>query len=393
MRDTYLLKEDGGLPRALLLTLAIVAGITVANLYYNQALLNMMRHDLGVTEFKANLIAMATQIGYAGGLLFIVPLGDLYQRKRIILVNFSLLTVSLLVIALSHNIYLTLAASLFTGICSVVPQIFIPIASQFSRPENKGRNVGLVITGLLIGILGSRVISGFVGKLLGWREMYFIAAALMLVCGLVVMRMLPSIQPNFAGKYGELMRSLVSLLKEFPQLRIFSVRAGLNFGSFLALWACLAFKMGQAPFFADSHVVGLLGLCGIAGALTATFVGSYVRRVGVRRFNLIGGALFLSAWLFFWAGADSYATIVVGIILIDIGMQCVQLSNQTSLMELSPRAVSRMNTIFMTTYFLGGAAGTFLSGTFWQFFGWNGVVGVGVLLTLLSLLITVWNKK
>ncbi len=186
-----ILKENGGLPASILWTLAIVAGISVANLYYNQPLLNMIRHELGVSEFKTNLIAMVTQIGYALGLLFIVPLGDLYQRKRIILTSFSVLILSLLVIAMAPNIHIILCASLLTGICSVMPQIFIPIASQFSRPENKGRNVGIVVSGLLTGILASRVVSGFIGELFGWREMYYIAAGMMLLCGIVVMRVLP----------------------------------------------------------------------------------------------------------------------------------------------------------------------------------------------------------
>ena len=175
-----ILKENGGLPASILWTLAIVAGISVANLYYNQPLLNMIRHELGVSEFETNLIAMVTQIGYALGLLFIVPLGDLYQRKRIILTSFSILIVSLLVIAMAPNIHVILCASLLTGICSVMPQIFIPIASQFSRPENKGRNVGIVVSGLLTGILASRVVSGFIGELFGWREMYYIAAECLL---------------------------------------------------------------------------------------------------------------------------------------------------------------------------------------------------------------------
>ena len=387
------LKENGGLPASILWTLAIVAGISVANLYYNQPLLNMIRHDLGVSEFKTNLIAMVTQIGYAIGLFFIVPLGDLYQRRKIILTNFVLLIVSLLAIASSHSVNLILVASLFTGICSMVPQIFIPIAAQFSRPENKGRNVGIVVSGLLTGILASRVVSGFVGELFGWREMYYIAAGLMLACAVIILKVLPEIQPNFKGRYASLMKSLLSLWREFPQLRVYSVRAALNFGSFLAMWSCLAFKMGQAPFFADSDVIGLLGLCGVAGALTASFVGKYVKQVGVRRFNFIGCGLILLSWLLLSTGENTYAGIIAGIITIDIGMQCIQLSNQTSIFELDPRASNRINTIFMTTYFTGGSLGTFLAGSFWQLYGWHGVTGVGTVLTGISLFMTIFFKK
>lgn len=387
------LKGNQGLPISILWSLAIIAGISVANLYYNQPLLNMIRHELGISEFKANLISMVTQIGYAIGLLFIIPLADLYQRKKIILSNFIFLIFSLLSIASGKNIHIILIASFVTGVCSVIPQIFIPIASQFSQPKHKGRNVGIVVSGLLTGILASRVISGFIGELFGWREMYYIAAGMMLICAITIVRLLPDIQPNFTGKYHDLMASIWTLLKKFPQLRIYSIRAALNFGSFLAMWSCLAFKMSQAPFFANSDTVGMLGICGMAGALTASFVGKYVKKIGVRSFNFIGCGLILLSWLFLFVGANSYIGIIAGIIIIDIGMQCVQLSNQTSIFELAPQASNRVNTIFMTTYFIGGATGTFLAGTCWELYEWHGVICVGVVLTTISLLITFFSKK
>ena len=151
------LTENAGLPAHILWTLAIVAGITIANQYYNQPLLNLIRHDLGETGFRTNVITMMAQIGYALGLLFVVPLGDLCRRKKIIFTNFILLIFSLLAIGMASGIYIIWAASLVTGICSVIPQIFVPIASQFSRPEHKSRNVGIVMSGLLTGILASRV--------------------------------------------------------------------------------------------------------------------------------------------------------------------------------------------------------------------------------------------
>lgn len=387
------LKENQGLPISILWSLAIIAGISVANLYYNQPLLSMIRHELGISEFKTNLISMVTQIGYAIGLLFIIPLADLYQRKKIILSNFIFLIFSLLSIASGKNIHIILIASFVTGVCSVIPQIFIPIASQFSQPKHKGRNVGIVVSGLLTGILASRVISGFIGELFGWREMYYIAAGMMLICAITIVRLLPDIQPNFTGKYHDLMVSIWTLLKKFPQLRIYSIRAALNFGSFLAMWSCLAFKMSQAPFFANSDTVGMLGICGMAGALTASFIGKYVKKIGVRSFNFIGCGLILLSWLFLFVGANSYIGIIAGIIIIDIGMQCVQLSNQTSIFELAPQASNRVNTIFMTTYFIGGATGTFLAGTCWELYEWHGVICVGVVLTTISLLITFFSKK
>lgn len=387
------LKENQGLPSSLLWTLAIIAGVSVANLYYNQPLLNRISRDLQISEFTANLIAMITQIGYAIGLLFIIPLGDLYKRKTIILINFAILVISLLTIALAPGIHLILLASLLTGVCSVMPQIFIPIAAQFSTPATKGRNVGIVLSGLLTGILASRVISGITGEYLGWRFIFFVAAALMVICGCVIVRVLPNIPSNFKGRYSDLMKSLFSLVVEYPQLRVSSFRASIAFGSFLALWSTLAFKMGQAPFFAGNNIIGLLGLCGIAGALTASFIGKYIHAVGVKRLNYIGCGLIFTAWLSAYWGQDSYAGIIASILLIDIGMQCIQLSNQTTIFALNPKASNRINTIFMTTYFIGGSLGTFLAGTFWHWFGWTGVVGTGIVLTACSLTINLFAKN
>lgn len=387
------LKENQGLPASLLWTLAIIAGISVANLYYNQPLLNRISRDLQISEFTANLIAMVTQIGYAVGLLFIIPLGDLYKRKTIILINFTVLVLSLLTIALAPGIHLILFASLLTGICSVMPQIFVPIAAQFSTPETKGKNVGMIISGLLTGILASRVVSGIVGEYLGWRFIFFVAAALMIVCLIIIMRVLPDIPSNFKGKYSDLMKSLLSLVVNYPQLRISSLRAGIAFGSFLAMWSSLAFKMGQAPFYAGNNIIGLLGLCGIAGALTASFIGRYVHLLGVKRLNYIGCGLIFAAWLSLYFGQNSYIGIIAGILLIDIGMQCIQLSNQTTIFALNPKAANRINTIFMTTYFMGGSLGTFLAGTFRHWFGWTGVIGTGIMLTACSLAVNIFAKE
>ena len=250
------LKENTGLPSSLLWILAIIAGISVANLYYNQPLLNLISHDLKVSEFSANLIAMTTQIGYALGLLFIIPLGDLYKRKTIILINFSILVVSLLTIATAPNIYIILLASLLTGICSVMPQIFVPIAAQFSTPETKGKNVGMIISGLLTGILASRVVSGIAGEYMGWRFIFYVAAVLMVVCVIIIMRILPDIPSNFRGKYSDLMKSLLSLVTDYPQLRISSL---------------IGFQDGASPFLCRQQCNRLVGFMWHYGSFDGLF--------------------------------------------------------------------------------------------------------------------------
>ena len=186
---------------------------------------------------------------------------------------------------------------------------FVPIAAQFSTPETKGKNVGMIISGLLTGILASRVVSGIAGEYMGWRFIFYVAAVLMVVCVIIIMRILPDIPSNFRGKYSDLMKSLLSLVTDYPQLRISSLRAGIAFGSFLALWSSLAFKMEQAPFFAGNNVIGLLGLCGIMGALTASFIGRYVHILGVKRLNYIGCSLLFIAWLSLYIGQNSYAAL------------------------------------------------------------------------------------
>lgn len=387
------LKENQGIPRKILWILAIVAGVSVANLYYNQPLLNMIRVDLKISEFEANLISMITQIGYAIGLFFIVPTGDLIKRKKIVLICFSLLIISLLSIGFSHNLYSLWTASLVTGICSIVPQIFVPIAAQYSVPENKGRNVGIIISGLLTGILASRVLSGIVGEYWGWRSMFFIAAALMLVSTIVIAIEIPEINPTFKGNYKQLIKSLASLVIKYPRLMVYSSRSGLAFGSFLAMWSTLAFKMKLAPFYAGSHIVGMLGLCGVAGALAASFIGKYVKVVGIRRFNIIGCALIFIAWSILIVFENFYIGIISGIILLDIGMQCIQLSNQASIFDICPTASNRINTIFMTTYFVGGSIGTLFAGIAWKIDQWYGVCGAGIILILCSLLITIIERR
>lgn len=387
------LEENKGIPASLLWGLAIISGIAVANLYYNQPLLNRISEDLRISEFTANLVPMTTQIGYALGLLFIIPLGDLYERRKIVVINFALLTLSMFFIAVSPDIRFILFASLVTGICSVMPQVFIPVVSQFSKPENKARNVGILVSGLLTGILGSRVISGIIGEYWGWRTMYYVASCFMVACVFIVMKILPDTPSNYQGTYRGLMKSLFSLYVNNPAIRIISLRAGFCFGSFLALWACLAFKLSGPPFYTGNNLIGMLGLCGIAGALTASFVGSSVRRLGARKLTYIGSVLMIIAWIGVLLFQYTYISFIIGIVIIDIGMQCVQISNQTRVLSLVPQASSRANTIFMTTYFVGGSLGTFLAGSFWHALGWLGVVSVGIFLVICSLAVTVFTKQ
>ncbi len=382
------LVPDGGIPRGILFVMAVSGGLTVANLYYNQPLLEAMRQSLDATELQANLITFITQLGYALGLVFIVPLADKVSRRKILSINMSVAVVCCIAIAVSHSIWIVWAASIILGCNSVVPQMFIPVANHFSKPENKSRNMGIVLTGLLSGVLGARVLSGYVGEWAGWRTMFCIAAVIMAICLVVILRTLPSMASSFTGSYGKLMKSVVRIYRDYPTIRIYALRGGLSFGSMMAIWSCMAFHLSGSPFNAGSDAVGLLGLCGFAGAIAASGIGKFIPRFGIERFCYVGTILQLIAWAFAFCLSDTYIGLVIAIILVDVGAQCHQLSNQTSCLALVPEATNRCNTVFMSHLFAGGSLGTLSAGVAWNSMGWTGVCLVGIAFVLVSLVVT-----
>ena len=387
------LKENQGIPRSVLLMMAVIAGLTVANCYYNQPLLELIRHDIGITEQSANLITVITQIGYALGLFFLIPLGDMFSPKKLILANMSIAAVMAIVMAVAQNVWMLWGSSLLIGACSVIPQFFIPIAGQFSAPKNKSRNMGIVLSGLLTGILTSRVISGYIGEWLGWREMFLVAAFVMLICMGVMLLMMPEMKRNYEGTYRGLMSTMAEIMVLHPSVRLYAIRAAFGFGSMMAIWSCLAFHLAQPPFRAGSDMVGTLGLCGIMGAVAASGIGKQIPKFGIHNFSLFGAATQIVAWGMALLFGDTYAGLIAAIILVDIGLQCQQLSNQSGCLQEIPQAANRANTIFMTTYFIGGSLGTFCAGYVWNRANWLGVCIVGMTFALISLAITLCNRK
>ena len=386
------LEENKGIPRSILIMMSVVAGLTVANLYYNQPLLEEMKASLGANEVETNLITVITQAGYAAGLLFVVPLADMLSRRKIIMTNMATAVLMALVIACTADIKVVWAASFILGMCSVVPQIFVPMAGLFSKPENKSRNMGYVLSGLLTGVLGARVISGYLGDWVGWRAMYGIAAAIMLICLAVTLKMLPVMRPSFKGSYPQLMRTVGEIFFSHPNIRLYSLRASCSFASMMSIWSCMAFHLSGSPFNAGSDKVGLLGLCGIAGAMAASGVGKYIPRFGILRFSTFGSVFQLLAWGIAFLFGVFYAGLALAIILVDIGAQCQQLSNQSGCLKEVPHASNRANTIFMTSLFIGGSVGTFCSGAIWPHWGWHGVCCVGILFATLSLIISAYER-
>lgn len=285
MKESSLEAENtnSGLSRTLVWLMAIISGLVVANNYYNQPLLALIADELRVSESAAGKISVLTQIGYALGLLLVVPLGDKLLRKRLILIDLILVIASLLWMTFARELWMLYVASLLIGATSVIPQLFVPIAAQLSNEKEKATNIGLVMAGLLLGILLSRFFGGIVGDLWGWRSMFGIAAGIMVFVWLIIYKMLPEMHPNFKGSYKQLMLSVVELARTQPVLQLASFRGAMAFGSMSAVFTTLVFHMEQPPFSVGASVVGSFGLAGAVGALAAAKVGKLQTAIGTYR--------------------------------------------------------------------------------------------------------------
>ncbi|MDR0612131.1 MAG: MFS transporter [Dysgonamonadaceae bacterium] len=388
--------ENSPLTRGLLWLMTIGSGLVIANLYYNQPLLSLIANDLGESETATSRIAMLTQLGYAAGLLFIVPLGDMFRRKRIILTDFGFILLSLLAVALSPSLAMITAASFFLGLSSVIPQIFIPLTAQLSKPGEAPKNIATVVTGLLTGMLLSRVFSGILAEYIGWRAVYLTAMVVLFCFGIILVVRLPEIQPAFRGTYKQLMGSILHYVRILPDLRMAALRGALTFGSFSMLWSTLAFQLNSPPFNAGSDVAGAMGLIGVLGAVAANITGRLINRYGQNILLTVGACVLLFSWVIFGVAGSTYAGLITGIILLDMGQQTMNVSNQSLIFKTHPEATNRINTAYMVTFFIGGAAGTFVGGVAWGMYGWKGVAVSGIIIILVCLfahLIYVSMKK
>lgn len=386
MKELQNNSQQGKLTNKILWFMTIGAGLVVSNNYYNQPLLGKIARELNITESSANNVAMLTQIGYATGLFLLVPLGDLFKKRKIIIIDFIFIILSLLAFAFSQNLTIMLISSFFIGLSSVIPQMFVPLAAQLSTPKDKSKNVAMVMTGLLIGILGSRIFSGIAGEYLGWREVYYIAAGIMFVLWIFTFRLLPDIKPTFVGTYWSLIKSMFHYIRTIPSLRLASVRGGLALGSFLAFWTSLTFHLERPPFFAGSDIAGELGLVGIGGALAASMVGRIADKVNKNTLISCASILMILSWGIFGIWGFTYAGLVIGIFVLDVGLQSIHVTNQTIVFATNPDASNRLNTVYMTSYFIGGSFGTYVGGRAWEDMGWYGVVLTGGIFVILLLL-------
>lgn len=384
--------DKPALNRMLILLFAITGGVAVGNLYTAQPLLNDIALSFGAQPDSASMLITCTQLGYATGILLLVPLGDIRNRRRLIPVILFLSAISLCLTAVAPSMPLLMAAMALTGLTTVAGQLLTPFAGDLASPSQLGKVLGTIISGMLIGILLSRTVSGVIADFLGWRAVYFIAAGGALILAFLMLRMLPADIPRQHLSYRELMRSLLSTIAESATVRITLLIAACGFLVFTLFWTSLTFLLSSAPYSYTVSQIGLTGLAGLAGALMA-------RRAGIlhdRGHSVMATSLALllalvaigvAAW-----GRNNLYLIILAIILIDIAVQTLNVLHQTRIISINPAMRSRLSTIFVVSNFIGAAVGSALAGILWRTGGWSAVMTGAAGFLALALAIWFMNR-
>lgn len=367
--------------------MAITVGVIVANIYYAQPLLADIAHTFSLTVPRAGAIAMLGQIGTAGGMFLFVPLGDAVERKSLITVLLIAASASLVLFASAPTPFWLTVASFLVGATGANVHVVVPFAAHLAAPHQRGRVVGTVFSGVLFGILLARTFSGSLGAIFGWRSVYGIAAAAMLVLAVLVWQQLPVSRPAVKLRWVDLMRSTLDLVRKHSTLREASLLGALFFCSFSAFWTTLIFLLQSPAYHYGSTAAGLFGLVGAAGAAGAPLVGHLADKYGPRATVFVGLLLTLASFIVMGATGIHLAGLITGVLLMDLGVQIGHVSNQTRIYSLDPGARSRLNMVYMVCYFLGGALGSYLGAVSWRLGGWLAVSGFGAGAMLLAVAI------
>lgn len=359
--------------------LGLACAIGVSSIYYNQPLLSEMGKTFSSRPEQVGFVAVATQVGYAMGILVFVPLGDLVERRALMLRLYAAAALALLLVAVAPTLLLLILASALMGLFASVTHVVVPIAPDLVEDAQRGRAIGVVMTGLLLGILLARTFAGWVSRIHGWRWVFVVAAVLNGFFVPLLWRKMPRLEPRQTLRYPEAMRSLWTLVRTEPLLREASVIGALVFASFSSFWTTLAFLL-EAHFKLGPGVAGSFGVVGAAGALVASMAGRLSDRHGPRYVVGLGIMTLVLSYLALWAAVAVHgstalhvAALVFGVVVLDMGAQMTQIANQTRIFGLNASARSRLNTVYMVFYFSGAAVGSWLSSLAWARWGWNGV--------------------
>jgi predicted MFS family arabinose efflux permease len=372
--------------------IAVATGAVVANLYYAQPVLHQVAHDFHSSSGPASLIITCTQVGYAGGLLLVVPLGDLHPRRLLVVRIFSMAALALVGCALAPSLWVFGLASVAVGGASVAGQVMIPFAADLAPAERRGRVVARIMTGLLLGILLARTVSGLIAQLAGWRAIYWVSAALMVGFAFILWRALPDEGPRPHQAYWSLVGTSLRLLVDEPVLRRRAWHGACAFACFSVLWTTIAFLLSGSPYHYSNAVIGLFGLVGAAGILAANLAGKLADADRHMTSTLVAGVLLIGSFGLLWYGRTSLAALILGIVVLDVGTQGMQITNQAIIYALRPDARSRINSAYMVCYFIGGAAGSIAAGILYGARGWTGVCLLGAGFGLLTGAMTVYDK-
>lgn len=381
------------LTRFIVLLMAMACGLAVASNYYVQPLLHTISVEFGLNTTQAGSLVTIAQLSYAAGLILLVPLGDLFERRALISGMALLSAMGLLVIAFSPNIYVLYLGSAITGFFAVTAQVLVPFAATLAAPHERGKVVGIVMSGLLIGILLARTIAGALAEFGSWRTVYWVAAILMTVMTIVLYRVLPRYRVSANMSYLGLLRSVVSLFGEEPLFRARAFLSALMFALFSVFWTSMTFLLAAPPFGFSDGIIGAFGLAGLAGAYAATRFGKLADKGRANTSTRIALVLMVLSWgVLAWA-PWSVSAMVVGIIVLDLAVQGVHITNQSTIYRLRPEARSRLTSGYMTSCFLGGAFGSLVSAAAYAQWGWTGVVVTGITLSLIAAFYGIFTRR
>lgn len=364
--------------------MAIIAGAVVTNIYCTQPILPLIAASLHIDLGTVDLVAAAALLGFSTGLALLLPLGDRYDRRKLVLTQIALAFAFAMAAAFAPGIWALIAASFGLGIVSCVPQQLVPFAAVMSLPSQRGRSVGTVVSGIMVGILLGRTIAGVVGEHFGWRAVYGMEAAFMVPIWIAAASLLPKGRPSTDLSYPRLLASLWPLARDHRPIRESMMIQGLLWACFNAFWVNLAALLAQGPWHLGSAWAGGFGIIGAAGAFAASFGGRATDRLGPRGVIAASIGIVTMAYVLLTGADTSLALLVIGVVVLDIGVQAGLVANQTRAFAVDPKAQGRINSLYMTATFFGGAVGATISGWLMTRFGWAGIAGFGIALGMLA---------
>lgn len=381
------LNQQPSMSHALALLFAAACGMSVANIYFAQPLLDQLSNEFSINHSIIGVVITVTQIFYGVGLLLLVPLGDLLNQRRLIVGQMLLSTTALVIVGTASSSMVLFAGMALVGLLAVVTQTLVAFAATIASPTERGRVVGIVTSGIVIGILLARTFAGILTDVAGWRSVYLFSAALMLLMVFMFIKMLPNVEREVKSlSYPQLIRSVLALFIQERTLRVRSVLAMLIFADFSILWTSLVLPLSTPPISLSHSAIGAFGLVGVAGALAAARAGKLADQGYGQRTTGIALALLLISWLFISYIEQSLIALVIGIVLLDLAVQAIHVTNQTMILPLHTEARSRLTAGYMVFYSIGSAGGSIASTQIYAHFGWGGVSLLGASVSAFALL-------